>query len=540
MNFLRQLIDLITQTINLITRPFRMVADLMRRVALGPRSVLGLSLPARLALILAICLLLMFLVIGYGLGLNPEEISRREWWNSVAGVAVLVIVIPVVFYFALRLWLEGELSAFPEIDHAWRAGMAELRRQGLDLTQIPVFLIIGSQGEEQERGFFQASRWSLNVKDAPEGLAPLHWYANPEAIFLVCTDVGCLSKLSRDGIRKIEDANANVAPLAGAAAGRASLRETLAPSSLQQSAEVSDLTLSLPAQTYRPSDLQETMMPNLRETAAPTAPGRSPRQGERFGLTEEEDAEQQRRLDYVCQLLQRARAPICPLNGLLTILPYQVIMWEGGGEVAAERALRADLATIRQSLQLRCPVTALVCGMERESGFRELVRRVGLERARDQRFGKGYELESPPLSEQLCAVNAHACGAFEDWVYALFRERDALGQPGNTKLYALLCKVRNQLQERMVRIMECYVGQPEDEPLLFGGCYFAGAGEREDTQAFVRSVLAKMLKQQGDLQWAEAALAQDRIYQKLAFAGFAADGVLAVAILVLFVLLLRG
>lgn len=516
-----------------------MAMDLMRRLAIGPRSVLGLSLPARLAMFLGLCLLITVVVVYFGLRLNERDIAVHQWWGGLVIIGVLVILIPVVFYYTLRLWLEGELSAFPEIDHAWRAGLAELRRQGLDIAQIPVFLVVGSQGEEQEQGFFQASRWTLNVKNVPEGLQPLHWYANPEAIFLVCTDVGCLSKLSRDGIRKIEDANANVAPLAGAAAGRASVRDTLAPSSLQQSAEVSDLALSLPARSFQPADLQGTMMPSLRETAAPAASGRTQRAGERIGLTEDEEAEQRRRLGYVCQLLQRARAPICAINGLLTILPYQVIMWDGAGDVAAERALRTDLATIRQALNLRCPVTALVCGMERESGFRELVRRVGLERARDQRFGKGYELESPPLSEQLCAVNAHACGAFEDWVYALFRERDALGQPGNTKLYALLCKVRNQLQERMVKILECYVGQAEDEPFFFGGCYFAGAGEREDTQAFVRSVLSKMLKQQGDLQWADAALDEDRFYQKLAFLGFAADGVLAVAILVLLVLLLR-
>jgi hypothetical protein len=529
----------ITQIFYLIMRPVRMVGDLMRRFAIGPRSVLGLSLAARLALFLGLCLLLTVLAVGFGLRINRADWDPQQWLAGIFVIALLVILIPVVFYFTLRLWLEGELSAFQEIDHAWRAGLAELRRQGLDLGQIPVFLVVGSQGEEQERGFFQASRWSLNVKDVPEGLQPLHWYANPEAIFVVCTDVGCLSKLSRDGIRKIEDANANVAPLAGAAAGKASIRDTLAPASLQQSAEVPDLRMSAPAAAFNPADLQGTMMPSLRETAAPSASGRPQRQSERIGLTEDEEAEQRRRLAYVCQLLHRARSPICPINGLLTILPYQVIMWEGSGDVAAERALRADLATIRESLNLRCPVTALVCGMERESGFRELVRRVGLERARDQRFGKGYELESPPLSEQLCAVNAHACGAFEDWVYALFRERDALGQAGNTKLYALLCKVRNQLQERMVKILECYVGQPEDEPFFFGGCYFAGAGEREDTQAFVRSVLAKMLKQQGDLQWADAALHQDRFYQKLAFLGFAADGALAIAILVLLVLLLR-
>ena len=95
-----------------------------------------------------------------------------------------------------------------------------------------------------------------------------------------------------------------------------------------------------------------------------------------------------------------------------------------------------------------------------------------------------------------------------------------------------------ELDGLAVRVSQ--VGQPEDEPMFFGGCYFAGSGEREDTQAFVRSVLSKMLKQQADLQWAAAAIDQDRFYQKLAFLGFAADGVLAVAILVLLVLLLRG
>ena len=59
---------------------------------------------------------------------------------------------------------------------------------------------------------------------------------------------------------------------------------------------------------------------------------------------------------------------------------------------------------------LRCSVTALVTGIEEESGFRELVRRVGRDKARDSRFGKGFSEDNEPLGERLEALAIHACG----------------------------------------------------------------------------------------------------------------------------------
>ena len=68
----------------------------------------------------------------------------------------------------------------------------------------------------------------------------------------------------------------------------------------------------------------------------------------------------------------------------------------------------------------------LIVGLERERGFRELVRRVGKERASTQRFGRKFDVRAYPTKEELAALSLHVCGAFEDWAYALFREENAL------------------------------------------------------------------------------------------------------------------
>ena len=167
-------------------------------------------------------------------------------------------------------------------------------------------------------------------------------------------------------------------------------------------------------------------------------------------LDQHESGEQQRRLEYLCRLLRRLRQPLCPVNGVLTLLPFGLVQRSVPESTEVQRAVQRDTSTLLASLKARCPVTALVVGLEEESGFRELVRRVGRDRAVGQRFGKGFNLWNPPLPERLEAMTVHACGAFEDWVYTLFREKGSLSKPGNTSLFALLCKIRHNLQSRLV------------------------------------------------------------------------------------------
>src|SRR5262249_41383101 len=142
-------------------------------------------------------------------------------------------------------------------------------------------------------------------------------------------------------------------------------------------------------------------------------------------------------------------------------------------------------------------VQSLVVGMEEESGFREMIRRVGREVTYNQRFGKGFTVGNPPTPKQLDAVATHACGLFEAKIYELFREKGSLSKPGNTKLYALLCKIRRTVRNPLTNILVNGYAQDEEvkrdeiAPLFFGGCYFAATGEGEDRQAFVRGVFEK-------------------------------------------------
>jgi hypothetical protein len=246
-------------------------------------------------------------------------------------------------------------------------------------------------------------------------------------------------------------------------------------------------------------------------------------------------AETTEQLAYVCRLLKRARQPLCPANGVMAILPFDVIQ-KTAADILVQRAARSDLDTLRRWLQLRCPVVALLSGMEEEAGFRELVRRVGVDRAKAQRFGKGFNVWNEPTPEQVEAVCAHACKAFEDWAYLLFREKDGLMRPGNKKLYALLCKIRTEFRSRLKNII---VGAFADnrnqdnsglDALMFGGCYFGAIGDTDDRQAFIKSVFDKLVDSEEELEWGEEALREDDWYHLWTQALLVVDGLLLIAI----------
>jgi hypothetical protein len=457
---------------------------------------------------------------------------------------VLLIVIPFVLYKALKLWLEGEISPFPDIDHAWKAGLAELQQHGLDLAQTPLFLVLGSANEVQEKGLFDASGLSLNVKEFPKGPAALHWYANADGVYLVCTNAGCLSKTANLGRRTAEEEAARPGPAAPRSGGD-TLRGTIVAGgpSMTSSAVIPSAPAPAPARSSGSSNIRGTMVVGGAAGGDEDVydSGQSaPREKHVVRLDPSEANLQERRLEYLCRLIRRARLPLSPLNGVLALLPFGLIQRSVPESNEVSRAAKRDLAVLLRGLMVRCPVTALVVEMEEHNGFQELVRRVGRDRAAGQRFGKGFTLSNPPLPERLEALAAHSCGAFEDWVYTLFREKGSLSKPGNTRLYSLLCKIRRDVQTRLANILAVGFGHDADEDsqdgaLYFGGCYFAAAGETEDRQAFVKGVFDKLPEQQEELQWTDRAMYEDQKYQLFSNVCLGIDTLLLVGLIVLIV-----
>ena len=191
MGFLRQILDV-------ITAPVRWLLAAPRKLLEGSRRLSGLSLPARVAIFTAVMLVLIvvFALVGF---ISTHE---RAFWRAkltptfAIATTILVLVIPLVLYKALQLWLEGEVSPYPDIDRAWKAGLAELDRQGIELHQVPLFVVLGTSGVRQEKSLFDAARLELTLRELPAGSAALHWYAGPNGVYLVCSAVGCLSRLA--------------------------------------------------------------------------------------------------------------------------------------------------------------------------------------------------------------------------------------------------------------------------------------------------------------------------------------------------------
>ena len=535
MYYLRQLIEALLY-------PLRALLTSPGKVTSSARRLAAISLPARISILVA--MFLVFVVFAVYFAFLRGDFSAsffrrpREWIGGV----ILVIAIPIVLYYVLRLWLEGEVSRFPDIDYAWKAGLAELRAHGLDLEFTPLFLILGSSGEALEKTLFGATQLPLRVREIPTGAAALHWFAEPNGIYLVCTDVGCLSKLAAIAKRAAEDAKARQGKTIG---GTADNRHTMAPGDLRgtmmtepepQGGDESSLAGALvsqvfptPAPSQQPRPITGTFIINQETDDL----GAREVEQKPVSLPQDVQREQELRLEYLCRLIVKARQPLAPLNGVLTLLPYSIVQTGRREGTELQRAVKRDLNTLVRQLKLRCPVTSLVIGMEEESGFREMIRRLPKEAAANQRYGKGFSVGNPPIPEQLEAVAAHACGLFEATTYQLFREKGSLGKPGNMKLYALLCKIRRTVRAPLTNVlMNGYAHDPDDKkeadmtPLFFNGCYFAAVGEAEQRQAFVKGVVDMLPRDQEELEWTEAALDEDDRYHRWSQAAMWIDFVL--------------
>jgi hypothetical protein len=158
-----------------------------------------LSLPGRAGCALFLFLLVLVLVAWTLYFLNPVHVPWRHAmsWSRMGIVLALVVVTPLTLYWALRYWLIRYQSRFPDIDRAWEAGVQALRNHGISLRTTPVFVILGSPSPELEQSLMDASNREFLVRGVPEGPAPLHWYASDEGIYLVCSEVGWISRLNR-------------------------------------------------------------------------------------------------------------------------------------------------------------------------------------------------------------------------------------------------------------------------------------------------------------------------------------------------------
>ena len=494
---------------------------------------MGLTLPARIAIAIAVGLAVVVITAFVFAVFSRDSAHPYEFLRRFVIPAILVAVIPFFVYHTLRLWLEGEASPFPDIEDAWHQGLAAIVEHGLDIRDIPLILILGARDAAHADSLMQASGFEFIVPATPTGRHPLRWYANDEAVFIVFTGLGCLSKLNGMAAGSASSGGASSINQTLVAGG---IQGTLAPGGLQDSGPS-------PAPDSPPpgGSIKSTLVAGEFVAPSPSQDQPAPARGGSMQMTRQIQEEEAEKLQFVCQLMNRSRQPFCPFNGIMTLLPINTVHNIMYSREMADCVSR-DLKIVRESTRLSSTVTALVTDMETELGFMELVRRVGVQRAKETRFGKGFQPWNNPSAENLDALSSHACGAFEDWVYMLFREKDGLTKAGNVKLYALLCRIRSDVQNRLRSVIASGYNNDESEEKaeMFAGCYFAATGNSPDQQAFVRNTLERVIQLAGDLKWIKGAEEEDGRFHSMSMYANAASVLLLVISIVILVVTWNG
>ena len=236
-------------------------------------------------------------------------------------------------------------------------------------------------------------------------------------------------------------------------------------------------------------------------------------------------SEQLPRLQYLCQLLQRNRKPRCGVNGIVTLVPFDIAHVGPMQLSALSQAARSDITMIQKTLGVRIPVTTLLVGMEQDRGFIELVRRLQPELL-DRRLGGRFDLRRRPTPDQLNDHSDELCDAFESWVYRLFGRSEALAEHrGNRKLYELISRIRCELKPRLRIFLGQAFGcetevnrntEEDDDAFFFSGCYFAASAETTGQAAFVKGVLQdKLIEEQSQVQWMPNTIKRERLIRLL-------------------------
>jgi hypothetical protein len=511
--------------------------------------------------------LLLFAIL-YGLYILNGYLQLPKVLHSVLPVLhpywlpLLFLLLYLMGWFAWGLWqLTGPEKVgrdHPDVNDAWAEATRAVADAGIELRQLPLFLVLG-RPEGSEDQLFEATGRALKVRAPRATTAPLHIYADKDAIFVTCgttSVVGALVALLADE-KPAGEANAKAESATG------DLGDELRGDGAPPLAEIQAILEGAQQQGRGPDQLTEEEKRVISILVAEEQADRPPADDRRRAFLRDGQAvaRQQARLRHLCRLVARDRRPYCPINGVLVVLPFRAADTDTDA-AQFSAALQSDLTVIRDVLQVQCPLLAVSCDLQKTSGFREFLHRLPAGQ-RDRRLGQRFPLapdlndnELPDMVQQgvgwLCQTLVPSL------VYNLFRVEPGqngggggngattatatttAAVEGNMRLYRFLSQLRERRQ-RFGRLLTRGLLVDQPDAFRFGGFYLAGTGDGEkDEQAFVSGVVDKLLQNQNYVAWTKEIVAAEAGYIRWTRIIYAVLLLLVVAVGVLLFLLYRA
>lgn len=447
---------------------------------------------------------------------------------------------------------EDEVSEFPDIEKAWRTATGELEKAGFRMNDAeaapPLFLVLGKPAGGMD-ALFKACGWNFQVRTPAEADARVVVYAcyDPFGVFVTVPEATGWSAVCATLLGETKYAPATGSPEAADASKTLSFgNDGEGMEQLGLSAgEGYELKTLLRMRTH--GELDEAQRDRLELLAAKGNRGGAA--GAAAGpFTVRADALRtgERELRFLCKLVGKARWPLCPVNGVLVLVPWAAGESETIAQVVA-RELAANLSVARDAFRLHYPTVAAICDVEAARGFGQFRAAFKADQLK-QRIGQRIPLvpvrtdatpETATLIRRGIQWIAHAI--MPVWILSALRldVKTAGGtdeQNPNRELYRLLREVHRRVPGFASILSRVPVGKGGDDaeeldelPLL-GGCYLAGTGNRPFRQAFVTGIFQRLIDDQAAVSWTRGAYAEDQRFRRMTTVGYAAIGVLVAGV----------
>ena len=468
---------------------------------------------------------------------------RNNW------APLLFLLVYILSWLGWWLWKllqpEEETSLFPDIDDAWAEAVKALEQGNIDLTEAPLFLVVGKPAAPEEV-LFAAARLNFTVKQSPRRSdAPLHVYANRDGIYVSCGGAS-LSGRQAEILYAGSSGGGSDSALGGSDSGLGGggssedMFKTVQPGGLMK--EMQAVLARAREQGRDPSQLSEDEKREIRMLVGQEEAqrgGRKTAPRPQIMRNTEEVERSSARLRHLCRLIVRDRRPFCPANGILFLVPYAGSDSEEDANQTGG-AIHQDLANIRDVLRVHVPVFAMICDLEKASGFKEFMERFP-EDQRQRRLGQRFPL-CPDLPQDKLSSSIEGCVqwifqvVFPTWIYKLFRVESPGREDvnhvvaGNCRLYQLMGQIRER-QKRFGRIVSRALVLDASGPPLFGGCYVGATGSDPSTeQGFVAGTFRRLTENQNYVSWTDEAMAEEADYHRLITYGYVAIVVLVIVL----------
>lgn len=474
----------------IVAYPFTVVLRFAADLLTLPGRFFGLGLPARVALVVFAMLFATAVALLWVQSNHPQHAVWARGISFYLGTLTLLVVTPLFAYVTVKMWQEGPIAAFPEIDDAFEEGRLALLAKRIDLCDTPLYLALGAATADEADRIMAASGIKSLVNGVPS-FGPIRWFGSEKGVFMFCLEASATSwanvHASRSEPRGVEIAYPELFVT--------NKKKSIDDGQDQPSGLLFQNTITEDGLVGRQDRMQLPPRPaELEDLRNGTA-----------------------KLEHLLRKIARVRQPCCPINGLILCVPWTTLQLRPRELRTLKSAMPLDCKAIKAVAQVRYPLLVLVTETHQDAGFLELMKRKGRIEVEHGRIGKGCpsKVWNESNRDQIESLVSSACSNIISTIYGIFaRPHEFSQEHGNRKLVQLIAQLRGLPANNLRDLLGNGLGSKESHGAFnLMGCYFISNGNGPEEAGFAKSVFQDRLRQDEDsLEWTEEALAADRRY----------------------------